>query len=477
MLPRWSSVILVVLTATLSAQAQVNSGLIPEPTAERHGLTRPWWGQIQIDPAKSRVTSVSLHYGTILAVTDQGTVQAFDAENGKLLWTQRVGKASYPTLAAAANSIICAVVNGSTLYMYELDSGRFYDKRDVPGVPSGPPAVSRDSVYVPTQHGLVEVHKIVDDGRPAVTYPAIGGARYAPYITKESVVYPTEQGNVYALSTQGGHRFTMTAFKGVSAPVTYSPPYVYCSSVGGYLYAVHEVNGRVIWRFSAGLPIRQMPVVVKDVVYVTPETGGLYRLKTALGQEEWFAPGIKRFLAASAKRVYALDVAGRIVVLDAATGGRIDTLPITGNALTMTNYQNDRLYLVNDTGLIQCLHEADANEPINHLWETHKRVAIAEGQKIDLLVKPPAKDDKGAKKGDKAPAGEKPAEPAPGPAAPGPAAPGADPFAPGAGGPATPAPGTPAPGADPFAPGAGGAMPAPPAPGPATPAPDPFGNK
>jgi hypothetical protein len=35
--------------------------------------------------------------------------------------------------------------------------------------------------------------------------------------------------------------------------------------------------------------------------------------------------------------------------------------------IKMINFQTDRIYLASDTGLIQCLHEIELPQPLNHL--------------------------------------------------------------------------------------------------------------
>jgi hypothetical protein len=77
-------------------------------------------------------------------------------------------------------------------------------------------------------------------------------------------------------------------------------------------------------------------------------------------------PKVEQFLAASRERVFASDDLGRLIVLDAKTGGRLSTLPVSGMNLLPVNTITDRIYLASDTGLIQCLHDIDAPEPIMH---------------------------------------------------------------------------------------------------------------
>lgn len=419
---RWllgGCVVILALCWTVPAGAQGEpGGLIPETTAARHGLTRAWFAQAEVNSSVSKLRTLTFYAGTIFVTSDHALVQAFDAETGRILWKETVGNVKYPTSGVGANGTVAAVTNGTSLYLYETATGKFLDKRPIGGVPSATPGVGPDDVYLPLSRELVEVDKIkLETHLPPKLYSAIGKTFNPPLIGYESAMWATESGRVYAVSLEGGgQRFQAEAFGGVTAPMTYRAPYVFVGSLGGYVYALHENNGRTLWRFTASDPIRLPPVVIQDAVYVVPESGGIFRVNAGSGAEEWHTPSIRHFLAASKTRVYGTDEADRLTVLDAATGARIDVLPISGYSLKLINTTNDRIYLASENGLVQCLHEAELKEPLNY-----------------APPKPAKAPEKGAGKpkkgeGDAPPAGPGKAdkEPLPGPAKP--AAPVEDPF-------------------------------------------------
>jgi len=121
-----------------------------------------------------------------------------------------------------------------------------------------------------------------------------------------------------------------------------------------------------LWRFPTGEPIVEPPVVVNEHVYVAVQPGGMYCLELKTGAEAWFAPAIKQFLAASRRRVYASDTLGRIAVLDMKTGMQRDVMPVPRSPIRLRNADTDRIYLASSPGLIQCLHEVENPQPIEH---------------------------------------------------------------------------------------------------------------
>ncbi len=74
----------------------MQNDLVPEATAARHGLTRPWFAQVELDSAREHVRSVILYEGVLYVQTDAATVHAIDAETGKTLWSKQVGLPERP---------------------------------------------------------------------------------------------------------------------------------------------------------------------------------------------------------------------------------------------------------------------------------------------------------------------------------------------------------------------------------------------
>jgi hypothetical protein len=61
-----------------------------------------------------------------------------------------------------------------------------------------------------------------------------------------------------------------------------------------------------------------------------------------------------------------MDEFGTLIVLDAATGAVLGRTPTEGTINALVNDQTDRLYLVSNGGMVQCLHEIGAKEPLYH---------------------------------------------------------------------------------------------------------------
>jgi hypothetical protein len=129
--------------------------------------------------------------------------------------------------------------------------------------------------------------------------------------------------------------------------------------------------------------VKHQPVAIGDVVYVIPEIGGMYQLSALNGSQNWWTAGVRRFIAASETKIYAADLMGRTLVLDARTGSLIDSLPTEGLNLKYVNSQTDRLYLGTDTGLLMCLREQQQVTPLMHEGAGAKKAAKPAEQKAE----------------------------------------------------------------------------------------------
>lgn len=401
--------------------AAPRSELISETAAARHGLTRPWFTQIEMDRNRTRVQDVVLHEGTLFVQTDHAMIHAIDAETGKTLWAGQVGRPNHPSLTPGVGKDLLAVVNGSRLYVCNRYDGRLLFEIQLDDVPGAGAALSKRRAYVPMISGMVvayrlekladplkELGKIKENPTPEQTAAAEkdrrenlrlgqefvrplvcqsrGRALVQPLVTRETqteefVAWATDRGFLHVgwvdlrEEDRLALKYRLETAAAISSRPTYLPPdpndpndsgLIFVTSRDGFVYAIRESDGVSAWRFSAGEPILQPAVVIDERVYVATQLGGMHCLNAKTGTQEWWAAQIDQFVAASRQRVYAADRFGRILVLSAQTGARLDAIAAEHLPIKLANSDTDRLYLATDTGLIQCLHELELSEPIRH---------------------------------------------------------------------------------------------------------------
>lgn len=318
---------------------------------------------------KATLTERVVPQTILLAQTARGMLHVFDAESGRTMWSQKMGRGDYPSTAAAANDKFVCMLNGVTLFAYNRADGRPAWERKIGGAPSAGPAMSNTMVFIPMAGGKVEGYQLDSPRSPAWSYKASGNILVQPLITPRSVAFATDRGWMYVSRPDDpAVRYRLEARGSIITQPTYRFPTIYAASQDGYAYAMHETAGGTSWRFSAGMPIEQPLAAIGNAVYVSPERGGMYRLDGTTGAQVWQARVASRFLAASASRVYALDAYNRLTVVDERNGGVVGHIGDTGPIdLPLVNQATDRIYLADSTGLIQCIHEIDAKYPTMHI--------------------------------------------------------------------------------------------------------------
>jgi outer membrane protein assembly factor BamB len=313
---------------------------------------------------------------TLFATTYKGMVHAIDGNTGKTRWSTSVGKTRYPTTAAGGGDKYVAVVNGSTLYVLNAADGTFAWSRPMEGTPGAGPAVSDALVFVPRLNGAVELYKVDDHKRPAAIYKGLGRAMVQPVTSFNSVAWPTDAGHLYVgFSKEKTVRFRVEAKDGIVSKPFFSPSgKIFFTSLDGYIYCIDEVKGDIVWRFTTGEPIDISPVAVGDVVYAITREHNMYAINIRDATEKWVVSGVGGFLSASEDRLYCTDVTGNMLVMDAKSGAVLGSLTTSTMTLKMPNLQTDRIFLGQNTGLLQCIRQAQLKYPLVHyMQETGKR--------------------------------------------------------------------------------------------------------
>ncbi|NOY29380.1 MAG: PQQ-binding-like beta-propeller repeat protein [Planctomycetes bacterium] len=393
---RWIGGGLFALTMVVASQAGAADRLVGFEAASKNGLERAWFSQVRVDRGKNRVTNWTLHDDLLLALTSTGTVHAMDAESGRTRWVAQVGNPSHPSTGPAANADFVAVLSGSKLFLLDRGDGHLVWSRPIGNTSEAAPALSEKYAYVAQINGRVEGFKLDDPTARIWQYQSVGHIYQPPIITGELVAWASDRGHLYfgnAISPRVAFRVE-TYDKIVSAP-TASGKNLYATSLGGYLYCYTQAKGAELWRYSSGLPITKKPTVVGGVVYVASEAPALHAIDSTSGRHLWTAEGVVQFVARGTDRVYGLNRFGTLLILDGESGTLAGRIATGAGISALANEQSDRIFLVSDSGLVQCLHELGAEKPTFHMEAVGKEMMSEKGKPEDTPaeVEEPAEED------------------------------------------------------------------------------------
>ncbi len=410
-----------------SVHAQSGGRLISREAAWRYGLERAWFAQVRLDSSRNHVVRSILSNDQLFVLTSAGVVHAFDAHTGRTVWVMPIGNPRYPSLGPAASDEYVALVNGSTLYVLDRSNGRAVLEQRLGGSPGAGPALGKKFVYVPLLTGRMEgypLSKSHNGGRPWY-YQAKGRAMVTPLVTPHSIVWSTDSRHlIIGLSENPSVQRRVVTSSELIAQPAYKAPYLYAISVVGDLYAIHEESGGIRWKYFAGFSANRAPAVVGERVYVTTEEPALHAIDASRGTMHWKTPGITQFAAASKDNVYGIDSMGALVIVDAETGTTLARIPGGESTTTLVNDQTDRLYLISSGGLVQCLHELNASQPLDHLLPPQDEADQDRAKEAEKDVEPDARVQPPSPEAEADPFGDDPSPEEPGP----PEEPEEDPF-------------------------------------------------
>ena len=358
-----------VVAALLAAVPSVGWAdyLVSNQKASQVGLERAWFAQVRVDPARHKVVHWLPDGDHLFALTSAGSIQCFDTETGATLWTTEVGVGHAPAAGLAVNEKYLALLGAGRIYIMDRGDGHQLWSLPVGGAPTAAPALSVDYAYVALVSGRVEGYHLEDPTTPVWQYDSIGRTFQSPTATGKVVSWPTDRGLLYVGRADPPRVLfrVETHDEIVTAPAE-QDPYLYVASLDGNLYCFHETNGSEQWRYSTGYAVTSTPAIVEDTVFVASEGPTLHAVNATTGKFLWRVDGVTQFVALGKQHTYGMNRYGTIIVLDNDSGAIAGQLPTSANTQALVNDKSDRLFLVSDRGLVQCLHEIGADEPTWH---------------------------------------------------------------------------------------------------------------
>ncbi|MEZ6090290.1 MAG: PQQ-binding-like beta-propeller repeat protein [Pirellulaceae bacterium] len=299
----------------------------------------------------------------LYALGKDGTVQAIDAETGESIWVERAGHPLQPKFGLGVGDEYVTFISGSTLVQLEASTGSIIGTEPCETIPMGGTSIAGDYVLFVTSRGI-EGHllsNISDQPYFSITSGyAIAKPRRFP--KADRLVWPTSKGFVYCMELEGNNPselFRIQAKGNVNGRVeTVGQDRMYFSSSLGYVYGFQIArSAKPLFQVSTGEPMVGDTIAFDENVYFTSSYGNLYAVKATDGSLAWNspAPRVEEVIGSIGDALLVRDVGNRLAVLSARTGSLAAIASQTTLHRTIVNRLTDRVYLIGDTGYVQCL--------------------------------------------------------------------------------------------------------------------------
>ncbi|MFB6299631.1 MAG: PQQ-binding-like beta-propeller repeat protein [Halobacteriales archaeon] len=314
--------------------------------------------------------------GTVYVGGNDGSFHAFDAVDGTRQWRFRGGGSAFNAPAAVGDGVVYAGNADHRLYALAADGGFAILEfnfgltewwTEFPASVVSAPAIHHDRCYLQTT-----------DGSGYAVDRTSGKAQWRADSDGTLFTSPAVAGETMFLQGMGDRTMQLSAIDihtgdrrwrldhGTDRPPTRSTPAVrdgrvFVGSNDGQLYAV-STDGTRQWTYRPDGYIPSSPAVGPDRVYIAETTGTVLALDPVTGDRLWrtpfdIDPPVTPSAPAIADGVVYLGIGSQIRALETATGDRRWGFE-TGSHITGTPIAlGDRVYVQSTDGTLYCLHE------------------------------------------------------------------------------------------------------------------------
>lgn len=247
------------LEATTRRWASVKTGVRPAATLfrrpdfsinQRFANVQEKWA---VQSAANLLASPSIGKKRVVVGNHLGTLNAYDARNGKLRWTYQTAGAIYSTAALQNDRVVVGSADGA-IHCVHLRTGNSIWKIQTPASVLGSALIQGDTVF-------------------------IGGSA----------------GAIYALRLSDGSR--IWTYQGLDGPVVSTPVIADGKLILGawdrHLYALDTRTGQLRWKWNNGSPVRNyspascIPVIRDRIVFIVAPDRFLTAIDLSSGQTLW----------------------------------------------------------------------------------------------------------------------------------------------------------------------------------------------
>jgi hypothetical protein len=156
------------------------------------------------------------------------------------------------------------------------------------------------------------------------------------------------------------------------------PDVIVLGGRAAYIFAIDARTGNVRWKYPARGQLLEPIAVIGTDVYAPTTNGILHAIDLITGTEHWVTKNVKKFVAASPKRVYVLDQRERLACLDRATGTLVFVYDVRRFDHCLFNLETDQIFLLTNDGLIQCLRERQFTAEAGEESSLRHRISVVE---------------------------------------------------------------------------------------------------
>ncbi len=307
----------------------------------------------------------------LYSLADDGSLECRDAETGEPVWMVQVGDRRLHFGAIGVNEDYVSVTNGANLIQVDAATGEVIQEVPTLGAPLLGAVNSAEYAMIPTIGAGVEMLPLADTTRDPFREIVEGETLSLPTKAPGSslIAWGTDRGFVYVMETQGTPSlwFRLNTDGIVSGRIaSASGNRFFFGSDAGQVYGLQGTrSGKVLWSIPFGEPFYNEPIVAGDQLLLRSTYGNLFSLGIDSGIMSWArpTPNVDELLGAFGDHIFATSLTGSLAVIDRETGKQEASFSEVRPNRLLVNKLTDRLYLVSESGDVQCLKQVGSDLP------------------------------------------------------------------------------------------------------------------
>ncbi|TWU47955.1 outer membrane biogenesis protein BamB [Rubripirellula reticaptiva] len=307
----------------------------------------------------------------LYSLADDGTLEARDAETGRPIWIAQVGTQGLHFGEIGVSEKYVTVVNGANLIQIDASNGTIIYQDRTGNAPQFGVINAGDFAMIATVGGGIEGYPLSD---PTIDpfLEIVAGQAMAPPTTSPTssrTAWSTDRGFVYVMELIGkpSTLFRLNTNGLVSGRIAAaSGDRFFFGSDTGQAYALRATrSGDVMWVVPFGEPFYDQPLVIGEQVMMLSTYGRLFSMNIDNGDLSWDKPvtNVDQMLGGFGNQLFVRTMGGSLSVIDVKTGKTTGTFANVRPGHLLPNTQTDRLYLVGESGVVQCLRPIDSELP------------------------------------------------------------------------------------------------------------------
>lgn len=307
----------------------------------------------------------------LYSLAEDGSLEARDGETGQPLWMVQIGRSDLPFRELGISENYITIVNGANVLEVDAATGEVIDEHPTIGVPQFGAVNAGGFAVIATLGGGLEGYPLrdplADPFRKMVAGRALGTPIKSPTSTKTA--WATDQSFVYVmeLDPQPYELFRLqTDGMVVGGIAAADGDRFFFATDAGQVYGLRATrSGEVLWTTPFGEPFFVKPLALENHLFVVSTYGRMFCLESENGNLVWDAPAtnVGAILGGFGDQIFIRTVGGSFAVVDRKTGQTKQTVgEIRPNRL-LPNLKTNRLYLVSDAGVVQCMRPIDSALP------------------------------------------------------------------------------------------------------------------